>query len=125
MENTEKIEKINEEYEKLKEIFSEADERTLKLVNGLLEETAYLKVELTGMRKVLNKTGMIKVHPSDFTKQKSLPIANEYRRTVNIYSLNIKVLNCILNKSGADEEDPFDEWLKTQNEETKKKAEFN
>ena len=110
----EKTEKIEKEYERLKEVFKNIDENSAKLIDGLLKETAYLKIELLEMREILNKSGMIKVHPNDYLKQKALPIANEYRRTVNIYSLNIKVLNGILNKTVCDEDDPFDEWLKSK-----------
>ena len=110
----EKTEKIEKEYERLKEVFKNIDENSAKLIDGLLKETAYLKIELLEMREILNKSGMIKVHPNDYLKQKALPIANEYRRTVNIYSLNIKGLNGILNKTVCDEDDPFDEWLKSK-----------
>lgn len=110
----EKTKKIEKEYERLKEVFKNIDENSAKLIDGLLKETAYLKIELLEMREILNKSGMIKVHPNDYLKQKALPIANEYRRTVNIYSLNIKVLNGILNKTVCDEDDPFDEWLKSK-----------
>nr|DAD95071.1 MAG TPA: hypothetical protein [Siphoviridae sp. ctVqj4] len=112
----EKNEKIEKEYTKLLEIFKNMEPNSLELVKGLLKETAYIKVELANMREILNKTGMMKVHPLDNTKQKSLPIANEYRRTVNIYSLNIKVLNSILNHTQTDEDDPFEEWLKQEQE---------
>lgn len=109
-----KSEKIQKEVEKLKEIFKDCDQSSLKLIDGLIFETAFLTVELSEMRKILNDTGMIKIHPTDFTKQKPLPIANEYRRTLNIYSLNIKVLNSILRNIDGIEDDAFSVWLKDQ-----------
>ena len=75
----EKEEKIQKEYQKLRKIFEKASNEALELADGLLKETAYLKVELDYMRKILNETGMIKIHPQDVSKQKALPIANEYR----------------------------------------------
>lgn len=98
------------ELQKLKEIFKEIGAATLELIEGLLEETAYLKVELIEMRKILDETGMIKINQENKSQQKTLPIANEYRRTINIYALNIKVLNSILNKVDIEEEDAFDKW---------------
>lgn len=101
---------IQKEMEKLIEIFKNIDENTLNLIQGLLSETAYLKVELNRMREILDETGMIQVHPQNKNKQKSLAVANEYRRTLNIYMLNIKTLSTILNKKGMEEEDLFEQW---------------
>lgn len=111
--------------ESLKEIFKSIESNTLKLIDGLLEETAFLKVELEEMRNIMSETGMLKVHPTDKSKQKSMPVANEYRRTMNIYSLNIKVLATILNKLGDCEDDAFDFWVKSKlSEMEKRKQEF-
>lgn len=108
-----------EEYEKnlkkLVEILDVVEENQRKLIQGLLEETAYMETELAYMRTILEKTGMIKIHPTKLDMQKQLPIANEYRRTVNAYSLNIKVINSILNKNVIEEEDEFDKWISSKN----------
>lgn len=108
----EKSEKIQKEFEKLQEVFEKCDEPLKKVINGLLQETAFLSVELQDMREVLENTGMIKIHPTDFTRQKALPIANEYRRTLNIYSLNIKVLASVLKNVDGAEDDAFLNWIK-------------
>lgn len=105
---------MQKEIEKLKKIFKNIEENTLNLIQGLLRETAYLKVELNWMREILNETGMIQVHPQNKNKQKNLPIANEYRRTLNIYMLNIKTLSTILNKKEMEEEDPLEQWAKAR-----------
>lgn len=106
-----KFEEYQKNLENLIEIFDVVEENQKKLIQGLLEETAYMKTELSYMRTVLGKTGMIKIHPTKPELQKQLPIANEYRRTVNAYSLNIKALNSILNKNVVEEEDAFDKWV--------------
>lgn len=108
----EKSEKIKKEFEKLQEIFEKCDEPIKNVINGLLQETAFLAIELQTMREVLENTGMIKIHPTDFTRQKALPIANEYRRTLNIYSLNIKVLASVLKNVDGAEDDAFLNWMK-------------
>lgn len=104
--------KYEKELEKLKQIFSELKTNEFDLIQGLLEETAYLKVSLYEMREMISETGMIQIHPKDNKKQKALPIANEYRRTVNIYALNIKQLYALLHKLDTVEENAFDIWLK-------------
>ena len=107
-----KAEIFQQEYVKLTEIFKDVEESKRKLVEGLIQETAYLKGELFSLKQVLDETGMIRVNPANKAMQKTMPIANEYRRTVNIYALNIKVLNSILMKDTIETDDPFDEWLK-------------
>lgn len=101
-----------QEREKLIEIFSDVEESKRKLVEGLIEETAFVKGELYEMRTILKETGMIRVNPNNKAQQKQVPIANEYRRTANIYALNIKTLNGILMKNSIEGEDAFDEWIK-------------
>jgi regulator of replication initiation timing len=103
---------VQQEYVKLTEIFKDVEESKRKLVEGIIQETAYLKGELFTMKQILDETGMIRVNPANKTMQKSMPIANEYRRTINIYALNIKILNGILMKDTIETDDPFDEWLK-------------
>ncbi len=107
----ERKQKYQKELEKLKEIFSKLEPNKLNLVYGLLEETAYQKITLCEMRECMEQTGMVLVHPKDNTKQKALPIANEYRRTANIYALNIKQLSSLLHQLDKEEEDAFDVWL--------------
>lgn len=107
-----KNEVYKKELDKLNEIFKNVEESKRILVEGLIEETAYIKSELSEMREILSKTGMLKVHPSKPELQKQLPIANEYRRTANIYSLNLKALNSILSKNSVEEDDAFDKWVK-------------
>lgn len=108
----EKSEKIQKEFERLQEIFEKCDDPVKKVINGLLQETAFLSVELQEMRTILENTGMIKIHPKDFTRQKALPISNEYRRTLNVYSLNIKVIASVLKNVDGVEDDAFLSWMK-------------
>lgn len=112
LKDTDKSAVYQQEYVKLTEIFKDVEESKRKLVEGLIQETAFLKGELFDMKNILEETGMIRVNPANKAMQKTIPIANEYRRTVNIYSLNIKVLNSILMKDTIEADDPFDEWMK-------------
>jgi len=109
---TDKMQVYQQEYVKLTEIFKDVEESKRKLVEGLIQETAYLKGELFDMKEILEETGMIRVNPNNKTMQKTMPIANEYRRTLNMYALNIKVLNGVLMKNAIETDDPFDEWMK-------------
>lgn len=116
MNELDKAKVYQQEHDKLTEIFKDVEESKRKLVEGLIQETAFLKGELFSLVQILKETGMIRFNPDNKSQQKTLPIANEYRRTVNIYALNIKVLNGILMKDTIETDDPFDEWLKGMKE---------
>lgn len=109
-----KINVYNKEIQKLNEVFKDIDENERQLVDGLIQEAATLRTELFFMEDVIKESGLLKVHPQDKSKQKALPIANEYRRTINVYAIVIKTLDSILNKNPVEQGDPLAEWLKTQ-----------
>lgn len=109
-----KINVYNKEIQKLNEVFKDIDENERQLVDGLIQEAATLRTELFFMEEVIKESGLLKVHPQDKSKQKALPIANEYRRTINVYAIVIKTLDSILNKNPVEQGDPLAEWLKTQ-----------
>lgn len=103
---------IEKEKERLFKIFKNMEPDVLQLVSGLLEETACLKAVLSEMQEIIKECGLVKISPQDNSRQKSLPIANEYRRTINVYAFNIKILRSILGKGSGDEEDEFALWVK-------------
>lgn len=105
-----KKEAYNKELEKLNEIFIDVEESDKKLVEGLIQDAAFLYAENYDLKQILNKTGMIKIHPDDSSKQKSLPIAKEYRQNLNSYSVVIKTLSSVLQKKIDDEDDDMNEF---------------
>lgn len=106
-----KKDKIQEERMRLAEIFDNVDDSKKELVEGLIDQAAYLAIENQELQDTLIKTGMVKVHPTRPEIQKPVEAAKQYRQNVNTYSTVIKTLNGILAKDGVIEEDPFDEWV--------------
>ena len=100
-----KNDECNTELERLREIFARVDPEKSELVDGLLRDAAFLKTENARLRVVLEQTGTVKVHPSNPNLQKPVEAARQYLKNVNTYSVIIKTLNGILNKSGIDEDD--------------------
>lgn len=98
------------ELEKLTELFKDVDESNRKLVDGLIQDAAFLFAENYMLKELLNKTGMIKVHPENPTLQKPLPIAKEYRQNLNSYSVVIKTLNAVLQKKNDDDDEDLEEF---------------
>lgn len=98
------------EFEKLTEIFKDVEESKHKLVEGLIQDAAFLKSENFALKEILIKTGMIITHPSKLELQKQIPAAKEYRQNLNSYSVVIKTLNGVLSKNVIEEDDDMDEF---------------
>lgn len=101
----EKSDVYKAEIEKLTEIFSNVDESKRKLVEGLIEDAAFLKSENWELKNLLKETGMIKVHPSIKSQQKQVFGAKQYLQNVSMYSTVIRTLNIILSKDLIEEDD--------------------
>ena len=99
-----------EELAKLTEVFKDINESKKKLVEGLIQDAAFLYAENYVLKESLNKTGMIKFHPNNPTLQKPLPAAKEYRQNLNSYAVVIRSLDRVLMKDIVEEEDDMGEY---------------
>jgi regulator of replication initiation timing len=98
------------ELAKLQEIFKEVEPSKTKLVEGLIEDAAFLKAENYALRQFISETGMIKVHPKHPDLQKPIEAAKQYLKNVNSYAVVIKTLNGVLNKGIIENEDELSEF---------------
>ncbi|MCY9529161.1 hypothetical protein M5X04_07405 [Paenibacillus alvei] len=111
-----KSEVFTRELTKLREIFQDVDPSKAKLVEGLIEEAAFLMAENFVLRQVLAKTGMVKIHPQNFELQKPTEAGKQYLKNLNSYSVVIKTLNGILSKNAFGDDDEFEEFLRQARE---------
>lgn len=111
-----KKEIYQQELEKLTEIFKEVDESKRKLVEGLIEDAAFLRAENYVLKQLIEKTGMVKIHPNQPDLQKPIETGKQYLKNINSYSVVIKTLNGVLMKSTVEGEDAFDEFIKGMRE---------
>ena len=95
---------IEEEYKRLKALFSDTDEKQLQLLEGAFWECARLRVELDELGKIIKETGLLKVHPADPTKQKELPVSKMIVKVRANYLNYIAKLSNILGRN-IDEDD--------------------
>lgn len=107
-----KIELIQKERERLVNLFNDVDDAKRELIDGLINQAAFLAVENAMLQETMIETGMIKVHPVHKEMQKPIEAAKQYRQNANTYAVIIKTLNGILTKDAAGGDDPFDEWLR-------------
>lgn len=98
------------ELEKLKEIFQEVEEPKRKLVEGLIEDAAFLKAENYILKNIIKDTGMVKIHPEYPDLQKPTEAGKQYLRNINSYSVVIKTLNGVLSKNLIEDDDELEEF---------------
>ncbi|MGL5712573.1 MAG: hypothetical protein ACRCXT_00265 [Paraclostridium sp.] len=97
--------KIDKEYQRIKALFNDIDDKQLSLLDGVFLECARLKVELDELHEIISKTGQVKFNPKDPTQQKELPVSKVIVKTRANY-LNYKAkLSNILGRNIEDEED--------------------
>lgn len=106
----EKFQVYEAELKKLQEIFIEVDQSKAKLVEGLIEDAAFLKAENYIIRKAISSIGMVKIHPENPSVQKTTEAAKQYLKNINSYAVVIKTLNGVLNKAIIEEDDELEEY---------------
>jgi regulator of replication initiation timing len=106
-----KSDAVLQERSKLLEIFAQVEPAKAQLVEGLIEDAAFLRAETQELRDLIGRTGMVRVHPEHPEIQKSTEAAKQYLKNVNSYAVVIKTLNGILQKNVIEEEDAFDAFL--------------
>ena len=109
-----KIEDVNIELERLRSLFSSVDETKTQLVDNLIEQAAFMKVELDKLQEQIKKHGAVQV--SSKGTQRQTEAAKYYTKLVNSYGTVIKTLNSILGTQVDDGDDAFDEFLKRASE---------
>ena len=100
---------IELEYERLKSLFSLVDESKTELVDNLIYQAAFMKVELDKLQEQIRKHGAIQV--SSKGTQRQTEAAKYYTKLVNSYGTVIKTLNTILGTQVDDEDDEFDKFI--------------
>lgn len=105
-----KIEVYQKELMKLNEIFKDVDPPKRKLVEGLIEDAAFLKAENYVLKEQLTQSGMVKIHPTHKDIQKPLETAKQYLKNINAYAIVIKTLNGVLSKNVIDDEEELSEY---------------
>lgn len=98
------------ELEKLTELFKDVEPSKAQLVEGLIQEAAFLRAENSSLREAIAPTGMVKVHPLHPEIQKPVEAAKQYLKNINSYAVVIKALNSVLSKGVIEEEDDMSEF---------------
>lgn len=98
------------EIERLRSLFSSVDETKAKLVDNLIDQVAFMKVELGILQEQIRKHGAVQV--SNKGAQRQTEAAKYYTKLINSYGTVIKTLNSIMGKNVINVDDAFDDFLK-------------
>lgn len=90
----EKKQLIKREINKLKKLYKEIPENKLKLVNGLIENAAFMKVTLDELQTIVNEEGtVVEVkNGNGFIVSQENPAQKSYNTMINRYTATIKQL---------------------------------
>lgn len=101
---------IKHEYERIKMLFTDVDDRQLQLVDGAIIEAARLRVELDRLHDIVKQSGLIKVDANNPTRQKTLPVSKELPKVRAAYTNVIFKLARVLGAGVADEDLGLDDY---------------
>ena len=101
---------VRKEYERLLALFKDVDETKTKLVDELLHKAAFLKVQLDELQKQVTTYGAVQVKNGEFRETVSY---KTFLTSLAVYQTVIKTLNSILGRNAADEDDEFDNFMKS------------
>ncbi|MBR6713210.1 MAG: hypothetical protein IKI76_09490 [Selenomonadaceae bacterium] len=99
-----------QEYERIRELFADVDEKQLMLVDGAIMEAARLRVELNRLNEIVRQSGLIKVDPNNPSRQKSLPVSKELPKVRAAYTNIIFKLARVLGANVGDEDLGLDDY---------------
>lgn len=71
---------ILNEIERLKKEFSGSDDQKLEQMSGLIEQAATERILLKRLNEIALKSGLVRVHPENPERQRSLPVSGEITR---------------------------------------------
>lgn len=97
------------EIERLRAEFANADEGKLRAMDSIIEQAAYEKIYLKRLNETALVTGLVKVHPEDPRRQKSLPISAEIaRHSAALTNIMDKLMKHLSVEQEDDDEDLSD-----------------
>lgn len=102
--------KVEKEYERIKEIFSRADETLLEVNDGAIWEAARIRVELNDMHEIIRHTGRIKINPKNPTMQKELQVSKTIEKVRASYINYMAKISKVLGVAIEDDEDELNDY---------------
>ena len=103
------IDRVQIEYERLKTLFLSVEQSKSELVDNLIYEAAFMRVQLESLQNQIRKYGAVQISKRGGERQTEE--AKYYTKLVNAYGTVIKTLNSIMGKNIIDEDGEFDKFI--------------
>lgn len=114
-ENHEKLKQIRKEKTRLNKLFAEVDEKKRKVVDGLVEECAFMRAELTELREFIIVNGVVDEMPQgNYSIIRESPYVRTYHTMIQRYTTAMKELLALLPKNAPAAsmlDDGFDDFV--------------
>lgn len=101
---------IQNEKQRLIQSFPGAGDDMLKAFDGLIEEMAFVRVQLQELRKTAKKTGLVRINPDNPVQQEELPIAKVITRLEATYANGMDKLSKRLAVDAEEDDDDLAEF---------------
>lgn len=98
------------EIARLRKQFLDADENKVEVLNAMIEQAAYETLYLKRLNEQAIITGLVKLHPSDHSIQKTLPISGEIAKHAAALCNIMDKLMKHLSVEHSDEEDSLADY---------------
>ena len=107
-----KLNCVYEEYIRLSSLFAldSLDSGKRTLVEELLQQAAFMKMELEILKEQIHKYGAVQVSTSG--KQRQSEPAKYYTKLMSSFSSTLKTISAIMGKNSGEEDDELDKFLK-------------
>lgn len=101
---------ITKEIDRIKSLFPNADENKINVLEGLIEQAAYLRIYLKELNQKAMTSGLIEIHPENAKLQRALPVSNEItKHSATLTSIMDKLMKHLAVDSDF-EDDGLDEY---------------
>lgn len=101
----ERNDKSKQEYERIRDIFQDANEKLLDLLDGVIWEAARCRTELDELQEIAAESGLILVDKKNPRRQKELPVSRQMTRVRASYLNHMTRLAKALGMDAPDEEE--------------------
>lgn len=105
MGNQEIVDKSRPEYERIRNLFQDADERLLDLMDGVIWEAARCRAELDDLKKIADESGLIMVSRKNPRLQKELPVSRQLVRVRASYLNHMTRLAKVFGQNASEEDE--------------------
>lgn len=103
---------LQQELSRLQEIFQKVDPDVADLMEGMIQNAAFLKAETFELRRQMEEAGgMVDFHPTNPRIQRTSEASKQYLKIMNTYSVVAKTLSSALSKNVIEGDDEFDKFM--------------